>query len=95
MVFRAALGIKNIPRAVIYGGRISYGLYVFHSGMLQLSAWLTGPFHLARFSALNMVAVDSVALLLSVVAAHCSYRYFEKPFLLFKQRFEVVKSRPV
>jgi len=94
VIFSATLGLQNISRVLIYGGRISYGLYVFHSGMLELSRWLTAPLKLAHFSALNMVCVDSVALLLSVGAAHFSYRYFERPFLKLKERFEVVKSRP-
>jgi len=94
LIFRAVLGARNISRILMYGGKISYGLYVFHSGMLELSAWLTVPLRLVHFTALNMVAVDGVALLLSVGAAHLSYRYFEKPFLVLKERFEVVQSRP-
>jgi peptidoglycan/LPS O-acetylase OafA/YrhL len=94
-IFRAVLGLRNIGRVLMYGGRISYGLYVFHSGVLELSAWLTGPLKLARFSALNMVAVDTIALLISIGAAHVSYRFFERPFLLFKERFTVVGSRAV
>lgn len=93
-IFAATLGLRNVPGVLIYGGRISYGLYVFHSGMLELARWVTAPLRLAHFSALNMDAVDGVALVLSFGAAHFSYRYFERPFLVLKERFEVVKSRP-
>jgi peptidoglycan/LPS O-acetylase OafA/YrhL len=94
-IFRAVLGIRNVGRVLICGGRISYGLYVFHSGMLELSGWLTRPLKLAHFSMLNLVAVDTVALLISIGAAQVSYRLFERPFLLLKERFAVVRSRAV
>jgi peptidoglycan/LPS O-acetylase OafA/YrhL len=42
-----------------------------------------------------MLLVDTAALLLSILAAYLSYRYLESPFLKLKQRFEVVKSRPM
>jgi len=90
-IFIALLGIERVPKPLIYGGKISYGLYVFHSGMLEVAGWLKLP----HFTAVRMFGVDGVALLLSIAAAHLSYQYFEKPFLRFKERFEVVKSRPV
>jgi hypothetical protein len=33
--------------------------------------------------------------LCTVVTAHLSYQVYEKKFLLLKERFEVVRSRPV
>lgn len=94
-IFIAFLGTPHVPRALIYLGRISYGLYVFHEGILELARWLTAPLKLPESSALNMLTVDALALLICIPAAHLSYKYFEKPFLKLKQRFEVVKSRPV
>jgi peptidoglycan/LPS O-acetylase OafA/YrhL len=94
-IFLATLGMSNIPRSLIYLGKISYGLYVFHAGILELSKWLTTPLHLASGSALEMFVVDGLALVLCILAAHLSYRYFETPFLRLKSRFEIVKSRPV
>jgi peptidoglycan/LPS O-acetylase OafA/YrhL len=41
-----------------------------------------------------MLMIDCFALLLCIMAAHFSYRYFEMPFLRLKERFEVVHSRP-
>jgi peptidoglycan/LPS O-acetylase OafA/YrhL len=93
-IFWAALGISNMPRAFIYLGKISYGLYVFHLGMLQLSLWITSPLGLAPQSAVRMFIVDSVALLLSMFFAHFSYQYFERPFMKLKERFAVIQSRP-
>lgn len=94
LVFWAILGMSNIPRALIYLGKISYGLYVFHAGMLQVSMRLISPLKLDSHSAANVFLVDSIALLFSVFAAHLSYRYFEKPFMRLKERFAVIQSRP-
>jgi peptidoglycan/LPS O-acetylase OafA/YrhL len=93
-VFLAVLGISNVPRALIHLGKISYGLYVFHAGILSLSNWLVKPLKLVPTSALKMVIVDGFALLLCIFAAHISYKYLEMPFLRLKERFEVIHSRP-
>lgn len=87
-LFLAALGIGRVPKLLTYAGRISYGLYVFHSGALEIARRLPLPAH----TALRMFTVDGVAFLLSSAAAHFSYQYFEKPFLVLKERFAVVKS---
>jgi peptidoglycan/LPS O-acetylase OafA/YrhL len=92
-IFSAVLGTSKAPRGLIYLGKISYGLYVFHGGVLALSMWMVLPLKLAPASTLNMVIVDSLALLLCIPAAQLSYRYFEAPFLRLKERFEVIKSR--
>jgi len=94
LIFSAVLGASHVPRALSYLGRISYGLYVFHSGVLQLSLLVTAPLTLAPSSVFNMLTVDAVALALCIPAAHLSYRYFERPFLRLKERFKVIASRP-
>ena len=72
-------------------GRISYGAYLFHMGLLHLAVLVVFavlPIHHGAF------AIDwLVALPLTILAAMLSYRYFEMPFLRLKQRFEVVRSR--
>lgn len=87
-VFLAVLGIGRAPKLLTYAGRISYGLYVFHSAALELVRRLPLPAH----TALRMIGVDGAALVLSFAAAHFSYRHFEKPFLVLKERFAVIKS---
>jgi peptidoglycan/LPS O-acetylase OafA/YrhL len=94
LIFFAMLGVSHIPRLLIYLGKISYGLYVFHAGLLDLSMSLTTRLKMAPSSVSFMLFVDGLALLLCVIAAHLSYRYFEMPFLRLKERFEVVRSRP-
>jgi peptidoglycan/LPS O-acetylase OafA/YrhL len=87
-LFIAILDIKRVPKRLAYAGRISYGLYVFHSGALEIARHIPLPAH----TALRMFTVDAAALVLSFGAAHLSYQYFEKPFLVLKERFAVVKS---
>ncbi len=93
-IFVAILGLPHIPPVLIYLGRISYGLYVFHEGALYLAQWTTAPLKLRPASVVRMLTVDMLALLICIPLAHLSYQYFEKPFLKLKQRFEVVESRP-
>ena len=93
-IFWTTLGISNVPHELNYLGKISYGLYVFHAGMLRLAMFLTNPLKLNRASALYILTVDCLALLLSIVIAHISYQHFEKPFIKLKKRFEVIHFRP-
>ena len=80
-------GLEHWPRPVVYFGKISYGLYVFHTtGIYLAERHLRSLRHSER-----MV----VALALTMAAAALSYRFIESPFLRLKERFEVVPSRPV
>jgi peptidoglycan/LPS O-acetylase OafA/YrhL len=73
-----------------YLGRISYGLYVYHlAGLLIARSLLPGE-DLGE-SALHAV----IALAITIVVSAISYRWLESPFLRLKERFAVVKSRPV
>lgn len=83
---------KWIPKQLLYLGKISYGLYVFHEVGLYISDAVRvyfGP-HLWRWLALRYVGSFAVALLLAVI----SYKYFESPFLRLKERFAFIRSRP-
>lgn len=80
-------GLERWPRPMIYFGKISYGLYVFHTtGILLSETYLRSLRHSARMGA---------ALAFTMLAAALSYRFVETPFLKLKERFEVVQSRPV
>ncbi len=80
-------GLEHWPRPAVYFGKISYGLYVFHStGIYLAERHLRAIRHSERMAA---------ALIFTMVAAALSYRILETPFLRLKERFEVVQSRPV
>lgn len=78
-------------RPLIYLGRISYGLYVFHVLGLFISDHLVAnqTASLARY-ALRI----GVAFAITVAMAAASYRWLETPFLSLKRRFTHVLSRP-
>ena len=70
-------------RALIYLGRISYGLYVYHLLLIKLllltrwGFWVRQPLALAS----------------TIACAAASYSLLEKPFLQLKQRFTIIRSR--
>lgn len=68
---------------VIYLGRISYGLYVFHGLGLILAALVFGPHSPGNLA---------LGLLMTIAMASISYRYLERPFLRLKRRFTRVPS---
>ena len=76
----------TFPPALLHLGKISFGLYVFH--ILAL-----------RFVDLTVEASPVVrtviAFGLDVVLARVSYAFWERPFLLLRQRFQTIASRPV
>ena len=79
VVLSARGGILAHP-LLVYLGKISYGLYVFHLASLHLFAAAWWPLQAA------------LALALTIGAAALSYRYLEQPFLALKQRFTHVPS---
>lgn len=77
--------------ALVYLGKISYGLYVYHVLGLMLSDYMVpnAEASLARYS----VRV-AMAFAITVTCAAASFRWVESPFLNLKQRFAHVLSRP-
>lgn len=78
-------------RALVYLGRISYGLYVFHVLGLTISDYVV-PNQTANLARYGLRVF--VALALTTTMAAISYRWLETPFLKLKQRFTYVLSRP-
>ena len=77
--------------ALVYLGRISYGLYVFHVLGLMISDYTV---HAQTASLGRYVLRVSVALAVTIGLSAASYRWLETPFLQMKQRFTHVLSRP-
>lgn len=71
-------------------GRISYGLYVFHSFILT---WVNNMITRSP-GAGTLLAANALALLLCCLMAICSYLFLELPFLRLKSKFTYVPSRP-
>jgi peptidoglycan/LPS O-acetylase OafA/YrhL len=89
---------KYLPKPIVYLGRISYGLYLFHE-LIYFRIFHPGKAWLARFSqALHLAdwrngVGTTLAFCLTVLVAHTSYQLYEKPFLRLKSRFTIVPSR--
>ncbi len=79
-------------RPLVYLGKISYGLYIFH--LLVRNMVISAATRL-RYHQSVYVLDWLVALPLTIVVAHYSYRFFESRFLLLKERFTVVESRGI
>jgi peptidoglycan/LPS O-acetylase OafA/YrhL len=73
----------RVGQALIYGGRISYGLYVYHLMMLKFTLQTRLTYWPGKL----------VALAATVGVAALSYRLLETPFLRLKQRVTYVYSR--
>jgi peptidoglycan/LPS O-acetylase OafA/YrhL len=100
LFFLSLLGTpgRYLPKPIVYLGRISYGLYLFHQLIYTLvfHTWqvqflrLSEFLHLATWTGgIGTIIVFCTTVLL----AHLSYKYFESTFLRLKRRFTFVPSR--
>lgn len=79
-----------IPQPILWLGKISYGLYIYHRLIFTLMP--RGPAgweHRAGISAARLC----LELLLCILVAGLSYRWIEQPFLRWKESFTFVPSR--
>lgn len=77
-----------VLRMLVYLGRISYGLYVFHLMFVfafDVTSTGSAPGRIAR----NLLAFSA-----TIAAAALSYQFFEMRFLRLKERVTRIKSRP-
>ena len=78
-----------VQQALVYLGRISYGLYVFHFMFVMVFDVA------ARHDPVDRVIRIVATLVATVAAAAVSYHLLERRFLRHKERFAHVPSRPV
>jgi peptidoglycan/LPS O-acetylase OafA/YrhL len=76
---------------LVYLGKISYGLYVYHVLGLMTSDYIVPA---AEATLPRYMLRVGIALTLTVTFAAASFRWLESPFLGLKQRFTHVLSRP-
>ena len=76
---------SKLSRCVVYLGKISFGLYVYHT----LFIW--------GFDSIlpKVLFVAPAAFLCTIAVATFSYAWIEMPFLRMKEKLAVVDSRPV
>jgi peptidoglycan/LPS O-acetylase OafA/YrhL len=86
----------RFQQPLIYLGKISYGLYVFHVMWLGVFRDLLAHFVGGRLNPLaTQMTTMALALPATIVTGMVSYRYLESPFLRLKKRFTVIRSRPL
>jgi peptidoglycan/LPS O-acetylase OafA/YrhL len=73
-----------------YLGKISYGLYIYHSMCIAIVYTLLPAAHGVIDNFMRII----VALGITIAVSAASYALVEKPFLKLKQRFTYVDSRP-
>lgn len=101
LLFLAVLGVAErfVPRWLAYLGRISYGLYLFHSLLFFLvfeqgRQLLNGLAGALRLGTTGRNALGTALVLgLSIAVAHLSFQHFEAYFLRLKRRFTLVQAR--
>jgi peptidoglycan/LPS O-acetylase OafA/YrhL len=84
------LPARFIPQPILWLGKISYGLYVYHVLVLTLMPrWPMIREHRASFAAARIC----FELLIVILLAGLSYRWLERPFLRWKERITFVPNR--
>jgi peptidoglycan/LPS O-acetylase OafA/YrhL len=73
-------------------GKISYGIYVIHPLLIFLFSKILN--HLAVYDPLKYVVVYGIIIGATILLSYLSFKHMESYFLVFKKRFEVVKSSP-
>ncbi len=93
IVLAASTNLGHRPllswKPIVELGKRSYGLYVFHVFGLALAKSLAPSAGPARW-----ITIVLGGLLITVACAFVSYRVLERPFLLLKERYARVVSRP-
>jgi peptidoglycan/LPS O-acetylase OafA/YrhL len=91
-LFLAVCGMSFTFRPLIYLGKISYGLYVYHVLALLLVGLALGG---KAGTPARFLVYWFGGLVLTIVLAAASHRWLESPFLRLEQTFATVGSRPV
>jgi peptidoglycan/LPS O-acetylase OafA/YrhL len=78
-------------RVAEFLGKISYGVYVLHPLVITGCAYLLRGFDGPSWVKIGLAYVSVVGS--TILAAFVSYNWFERPFLMLKERFSVVGTR--
>ncbi len=99
LLFLTFYGANSSSRLLANLGRISFGLYVYHSLVLHL-LFINGESALAKLrSSLQMPAQLAelvglaLAMIITITIAQLSYSYFETPFINLKKKYALIPSR--
>ena len=83
---------KSVPlwkQALAYLGRRSYGMYIYH--WLILTIIVSRKMFYSENQGISLLGV-AFSLFLTILVSIVSYRFYEKPFLNIRRKFQVVAS---
>jgi peptidoglycan/LPS O-acetylase OafA/YrhL len=91
LIFNLATNPKTVvnfkSRLLDYLGKISYGIYMYHSIFIVLSLKTLKAFHLY-----NNVLLYICSFAFTMLVSWCSYAYFEKFFIKMKMKYTSIES---
>ena len=96
IILLASLMNRDVPKnwfmnLLVYLGRISYGLYVWHLLALDLAGrWQIGSRYIV-----SLATKVILGFVLTVGFSVISYEFYESYFLRLKEKFTFIPSRPV
>jgi peptidoglycan/LPS O-acetylase OafA/YrhL len=93
---RSVLGFTLNSRVLVFFGRYSYGLYVFHALLAPVfETFFPVPAlsNMLHSTSLGILAYVVLAFCVSILAALVSWTILEKPFLQLKRYFEYTEPR--
>ncbi len=77
--------------AIDYLGKISYGLYMYHTLCIAISLYLVKEFSNYSLNGLTGNAIVYVlTMILTIIFSAISYQYFEKPFIKLKHKYSTI-----
>ena len=98
IIHRAAVGFSGVwgrlleARVLVYCGKISYGIYLYHNFMHTLVPFLLRPLRIPYPHAPLLEFMTCLGA--TLLAAACSWTFFERPINEFRQRFEYWNAAP-
>jgi peptidoglycan/LPS O-acetylase OafA/YrhL len=93
-LFLAILNLPlKIPYPLVYLGKISYGLYLFHFFLMWFTFARADRMGLVLWMNNHPAIAATLVMAATILLATLSYQLFEKPILRWKQRFEIEKTR--
>jgi peptidoglycan/LPS O-acetylase OafA/YrhL len=91
LIFNLATNVNTVVNFKLkyldYLGKISYGLYMYHSIMIVLSIKILQALHTT-----NNFLIYILSFILTIVVSSLSYEYFEKRFIEKKKQYTTVLS---
>lgn len=80
-------------RVCDFVGKISYGIYVIHPLLIFGLSFLYRTTNLQLPTTIETILIYCIITAVTIFVAWLSYKFFESPFLLLKNRFSIIQSQ--